>query len=48
MDDAILLDDSNDICSICIDPVQIDTIYFQCINCNQTIHFECLLEWTNN
>ena len=45
MDDELLLQESNNICTICIEPVQIDSIYFKCTNCKQTIHFECLLEW---
>ena len=43
MDDELLLQKSSNICTICIEPVQIDSIYFKCTNCNQTNHFECLL-----
>ena len=44
-DSPLLIEEGNDICSICIDTIQIEYIYFKCSNCKQNIHFDCLLEW---
>ena len=44
MDKALLLEEGHDLCTICIDLIQKECIYFKCLNCKQTIHFDCLFK----
>ena len=43
--DTFLLEESKELCSICIEIIQEDYVYFKCINCKQLIHIHCLFSW---
>ena len=43
--DTFLLEESKELCSICIEIIQEEFIYFKCINCKQLIHIHCLFSW---
>ena len=46
MDEALLLEEEGqDICTICIDLIQKECIYYKCLNCKHTIHLDCLFKW---
>ncbi len=48
MDESLLLEEGHDICTICIDLIQKESIYFRCLNCKHTIHIDCLFNWFKN
>ena len=43
MDESLLLEEGHDICTICIDLIKKESIYFKCINCKHNNNIDCLL-----
>ena len=45
MDESLLLEEGHEICTICIDLIKKESIYFKCTNCKHYVHIDCLFKW---